>query len=108
MKRLRPERRALVLNALERGDLLNYDRDPDAVFCFKYLRIAANDNTITLGSHQVQILAGPQGRSFGKALVEVHEHLEGTVAVIYQGQRLALGPLPPPRRAASRRGTTAA
>jgi len=41
--------------------------DPDAVFCFKYLRIVANDNTVTLGPHLVQILAGPQGRSYAKA-----------------------------------------
>ena len=77
--------------------------DPDAVFCFKYRRIVANDNTVTLGPHLVQILAGPQGRSYAKAHVEVHERLDGTVAVFYQGQRLVLGPrtpAPSPRIAA--------
>jgi len=46
-----------------------------------------------MGPHRVQILAGPQGRSYANARVEVHEHLEGTVAVIYQGQCLVLGSL---------------
>ncbi len=43
----------------------------------------------------MQVLAGPQGRSYAKARVEVHERLDGTVAVFYQGQRLALGPRTP-------------
>ena len=48
----------------------------------------------------MQILAGPHGRSYAKARVEVHERLDGTLAVFYQEQRLALGPLtsaPAPR-----------
>ena len=69
--------------------------DPDTVFCFKYRVAVANDNTVTLGPHLVQILAGPQGRSYAKAHVEVHERLDGTVAVFYQGQRLVLGPRTP-------------
>ena len=89
------QQRLLLLNALERGDLLNYDRGSDAVFCFKYLRIVASDNTATLGPRQVQILARPEGRSYAKARVEIRECLDGTVAVIHQGQRLVLGPLTP-------------
>ena len=65
------------------------DLDPDAVFCFKYRRIVANDNTVTLGPHALQILAGPRGRSYAKARVEVHERLDGTIAVIYHGRPLA-------------------
>lgn len=65
------------------------DRDLDAVFCFKYRRTVANDNTITVGPHTVQILAGPTGRSYAKARVEVHERLDGQVAVLYQGRHLA-------------------
>lgn len=43
----------------------------------------------------MQILAGPRGRSYAKARVEVHERLDGTVAVAYQGHRLVLGSLTP-------------
>ncbi len=65
------------------------DLDPDAVLCFKYRRTVANDNTITVGPHTAQILAGPQGRSYAKARVEVHERLDGQLAVFYQGHCLA-------------------
>ncbi len=41
----------------------------------------------------MQILDGPKGRSYAKARVAVHERLDGTVTVIYQGQRLVLGSL---------------
>lgn len=64
--------------------------DPATVFCFKYRRQVANDNTVSLPPHQVQILPGPRGRSYAKARVEVHERLDGTVAVFYHGQPLAI------------------
>lgn len=67
--------------------------DPNTVFCCKYRRTVANDNTVALGPHRIQLLPGPQGRSFAKAHVEVHERLDGQVAVFYQGHRLATRPL---------------
>lgn len=63
--------------------------DPKTVFCFKYLRRVANDNTITVGARRLQILAGPHHRSYAQVRVEVHERLDGSLAVWYQGQRLA-------------------
>jgi len=63
--------------------------DPDSVFCFKYSGTVANDNTISLAPHQLQILPGPGGRSYAKARVELHERLDGTLAVYFHGQRLA-------------------
>lgn len=65
------------------------DDDPDAVFCFKYARTVGNDNTVTVGPHQVQVLPGPRGRSYAKARVEVHERLDGQVTLFYQGHHLA-------------------
>lgn len=62
--------------------------DPDTVFCFKYLATVANDNTISLAPHHLQILPGPGGRSYAKARVEVHERLDSTLAVYYQGHQL--------------------
>jgi transposase len=69
--------------------------DPHTVFCFKYLRTVDNDNTVTLGARRIQLLPGPQRRSYAKATVEVHERLDGTVAVFYQGTRLRCQPLTP-------------
>lgn len=63
--------------------------DPDAIFCFKYQRRVANDNTVAVGARRLQILPGPRGRSYAHLLVEVHERLDGTLAVWYHGQRLA-------------------
>lgn len=59
---------------------------PDTVFCFKYTRIVANDHTVTLGPHTLQIL--PNGRSYAKARVDVHQRLDGTWAVTYNGAHL--------------------
>jgi transposase len=73
---------------------------PATVFCFKYTRIVANDHTITLGPHTLQIL--PNGRSYAKARVDVHEGLDGTFAVLYHGTRLALRRLSPRAQAGIR------
>lgn len=62
--------------------------DPQTVFCFKYQRVVSNDNTITLASHHIQLLPGPQRRSYAKATVEGHERLDGSIAVFYQGTRV--------------------
>ena len=67
--------------------------DPDTVFCFKYSATVANDNTISLAPNHLQVLPGPGGRSYAKARVEVHQRLDGTLAVYYQSQRLAARPL---------------
>lgn len=64
------------------------DGDPDTIFCFKYVRTVANDHTVRLGPHLVQIV--PNGRSYAKARVEVHERLDGTIAVFYQGHPLSI------------------
>lgn len=63
--------------------------DPETVFCFKYPRMVANDNTVTLGPHHVQIL--PDGaRSYAKAQVELHERLDGSLAIYHQGRCLMI------------------
>lgn len=63
--------------------------DPQTIFCFKYLRVVGNDNTVAWGSDHIQLLPGPGGRSYAKATVEVHERLDGSVAIFYQGQCVA-------------------
>lgn len=69
--------------------------DPDTVFCFKYPRTVANDNTVTLQEHVVQILPDAHRASYAKARVEVHERLDGTLALVYQDRRLTSRTLTP-------------
>lgn len=78
---------------------------PDTIFCFKYLRTVANDHTVTLGPDLLQIV--PNGRSYAKARVEIHEHLDGTMAVFHQGHPLSIKRLTTPTaaRIAARRGS---
>lgn len=58
-------------------------------FCFKYRRTVGMDNTVRLGSHRLQLLPGPRRRSWARAVVEVQERLDGSVAVYYHGECLA-------------------
>lgn len=78
--------------------------DPQTVFCFKYQRVVGNDNTVSLGPHHLQLLPGPGGRSYAKATVDVHERLDGSLAVFYHGGCLAhqMCPGSPPVRVPAR------
>ncbi len=59
---------------------------PATVFCFKYTRTVANDHTVAVGPHLLQLL--PTGRSYAKARVEVHQRLDGTFAIVSSGRPL--------------------
>jgi transposase len=67
---------------------LEIQRLPEELFCFKYERTVAADNTVQLGEHRVQLLSGPDRLSYAKARVEVHERMDGALAVYYRGRRL--------------------
>jgi hypothetical protein len=73
---------------------IDADTDLDRLFCFKYQRKVAGDNTIHFGGRVIQIPPGIDRISYAHAKVEVHERLDGSVAVYHQGQQLIL--LPPP------------
>jgi transposase len=60
----------------------------DTIVCFKYVRTVALDNTVTLGEHRLQLLPDQQRRSYARAEVEVHERLDGCLAVCYAGRCL--------------------
>ncbi len=62
--------------------------DLDAVCCFKYERTVANDNTVTLGEHRLQIRPDRRRQSYTRARVEVQERLDGSLVVHYQGRTL--------------------
>jgi len=74
--------------AMERGI------DRDTLFCFKYQRTVGMDNTVRFGGARLQLLPGPRRRSWARAVVEVHERLDGSLAVYYQGHCLVTTPAP--------------
>ena len=67
---------------------------PEEVFCFKYQRVVAADNTVRLGEHRLQLLPTRQRASWARATVEVHERLDGSLAVYYRGTCIATQPAP--------------
>ena len=68
---------------------------PDEVFCFKYHRMVGADNVVRFGRDRLQILPTNGRLSYARARVEVHERLDGSLAVYYQACCLATKPAPP-------------
>ncbi len=66
----------------------------EEVFCFKYGRTVALDNTVQLGQHRLQLLPDKERRSYARAHVEVHERLDGSLAVYYAARCLVSTPAP--------------
>ena len=62
---------------------------PSDVFCFKFTRTVANDNTISFDGHKLQIPPGQHRRSYARARVGVRQHLDASLSVHYQGQTIA-------------------
>jgi len=65
----------------------------------------ASDNTIRFAGQMLQLLLGRDRLSFARAVVEVHQRLDGSLAVVYQGTLLLHVPAPadaPPLRTATR------
>ncbi len=74
------------------------DQCLEDICCFAYERTVANDNTVPLGEHLLQILPDSRRPSYAQARVVVREHLDGTRSVRYKGERLriqAVAPQPP-------------
>jgi len=67
----------------------------DDVFCFKYQRSVSKDNVVRFGEHRLQIVPTNGRSSYVKAKVEVHERMDGSLAVYYKGQCLLTKPAPP-------------
>lgn len=67
----------------------------ETVLCFKYLRVVGADNVVQLGEHRLQVLPSRARASFARAQVELHERLDGSLAVYHQGRCLATQPAPP-------------
>jgi len=67
---------------------------PDEAFCFKYYRTVGLDNVVRFGEHRLQIMPTNGRLSYARARVEIHERLDGSLAVYYQGCCLATKPAP--------------
>ncbi|HEV2581405.1 MAG TPA: ISNCY family transposase [Ktedonobacteraceae bacterium] len=65
---------------------------PEEVYCFKYERVVAADNTVQFGQQRLQVLAGQVRRSYAHVTVEVHERFDGSLAIFYAGVCLASTP----------------
>ena len=70
-------------------------RDLDLILSCRYQRTVANDNTVTLEERVVAVPPGPGGRSYAQCKVELRELLDGRLAVLYRGQRIAQLAPPP-------------
>jgi transposase len=64
------------------------------VFCFKHTRVVRPDNTISFEGAAIQLLATPERSSWVKARVEVHERLDGSRVMVYQGHLIPSRPAP--------------
>jgi hypothetical protein len=58
------------------------------VFCLKEERTVAGDNTISYNGRAFQIRPNEYRLSYCKAKVEVHEYLDGSINIFYQGKKL--------------------
>jgi transposase len=63
-------------------------RRRDEVFCFKYRRVVANDNTVHLGNLVIDIPPDRQRISYAHCQVEVQRRFDGTTHVVYEGRHL--------------------
>ena len=79
----------------------------DEVICFTYARTVAADNTVQFAGRTLQVLPDRTRVSYTHAHVTVHERLDGSLAVYYQGRCLATQDAPPsaPTLRARRRAT---
>lgn len=80
--------------------------DPATVFCFKYQRVVAADNTVRFFDHRLQIQPDRDRISYAKARVEVHQRLDGSLAIYYRNRCLLTTAAPLEAPVLRARGTT--
>jgi transposase len=67
----------------------------DEIFCFKHQRTVGADNVVRFEGHRLQIVPTNGRASYARCRVEVHERLDRSLAVYYQGKRLTTKSAPP-------------
>ncbi len=70
------------------------DFKPEEVFCFKHKRVVGSDNVVRFRGKRLQIIPSNGRLSYARCKVEVHERLDGSLAIYYQGQSLPSHPAP--------------
>ncbi len=64
------------------------DGDRQHLFSFHYTRRVANDHTISLDHHCLQLPPAPNGRSYARATVDLYHAMDGRLTVAYQDHDL--------------------
>ena len=68
--------------------------DLNTIFAFKYVRTVGMDNTLRLLQHRIQIKWDRQRKIYARDRVEVHQRMDGSLAVFYRGRCLAITDAP--------------
>jgi hypothetical protein len=66
----------------------------EQLFCFKYERTVAADNTVPLGPHRIQLLADRHRASYARTRVEIQVRMDGAIAVSHEGRLVGSAPAP--------------
>ncbi len=66
----------------------------EQLFCFKYRRSVAADNTVRVGVHRIQLLPDRYRVSYAKAKVELQVRMDGAIAVYHEGRLVTSEPAP--------------
>jgi len=66
----------------------------ERVFCFKRQRKVGADNVVSFEHHRLQILADTERASYARLAVEVHQQLDGSLGLFYQGRALKVKDAP--------------
>ena len=78
--------------------------DLATICCFKYWRTVANDNTVRFANQQLQLLPGSTRISYARTEVQVHQRLDGSLAV-FAGDDLVATQAAPPDQPVLRAGS---
>jgi transposase len=68
---------------------------PDSVFCFKFDRTVAADNTVRIGEDRIQLQSDSHRTHYVQARVQLHIRMDGHIAVYYKNRCLTTRPAPP-------------
>ncbi len=63
--------------------------DLATILCLKHMRTVGRDNVVQFKGRRLQILPSQGRTSYFRTRVEVHERMNGTLAVYHQGRRLS-------------------
>jgi transposase len=64
------------------------DLDLEAIFCFRHRRKVRNDNMISFSGQILQIPADRHRGTYARCQVEVRQHMDGRLSIVYQSREL--------------------